>query len=464
MELKCNNTAYRPVMDAIDLLQRYLEQPLKEGAFFDPAESVPLAGVVPEQWRAAVVDEKGRVERIPYELCVLVALRDAVRRREIWVVGANRWRNPEDELPADFEDNRDVHYAALGQPQDAREFIAALQGKLRTSLDRFERALAEGTTGGVAIVKKHGEPWIRVSPRGKQEEPESLVAVKGEIERRWGTIDLLDILKYAEFDTDFIAEFASVATRENLSKDVLRRRLLLVLFGLGTNMGIKRVAVTGKHGESEATLRRVRHLFVNRANMRAALRKLVNATFAVRDEMWWGTGTACASDSRKFGAWSSTDELMVVVRGRGVSGKGEEEFFEFGFAHRGCVLVGGGHALAHATGDDFEAGAVQGAGNRGELSDDVLAVAAGLDHGDDTGELPLGATEAVENGGAGFLVDLHGRLLRVGLLRSIVPPGVSVTPARGRRPPGQGAVSRGRSGCRAGPCAATRGSTTRHGR
>ena len=83
-----------------------------------------------------------------------------------------------------------------------------------------------------------------------------------------------------EFDTGFIAEFTSVATRENLSRDVRRRRLPLVLFGLGTNMGIKRVAVTGKHGESEATLRRVRHLFVRRANMRAALRKLVNATFA----------------------------------------------------------------------------------------------------------------------------------------------------------------------------------------
>ncbi|MCX5380963.1 DUF4158 domain-containing protein [Streptomyces sp. NBC_00091] len=66
LELKCNNTAYRPVMDAIDLLQRYLDQPLKEGAFFDPAETVPLAGVVPEQWRAAVVDDKGRIERIPY--------------------------------------------------------------------------------------------------------------------------------------------------------------------------------------------------------------------------------------------------------------------------------------------------------------------------------------------------------------------------------------------------------------
>ncbi|MGW5171565.1 hypothetical protein ACWEQ1_29810 [Streptomyces nodosus] len=42
-----------------------------------------MDGVVPEQWRAAVVDDKGRVERIPYELCVLVSLRDALRRREI---------------------------------------------------------------------------------------------------------------------------------------------------------------------------------------------------------------------------------------------------------------------------------------------------------------------------------------------------------------------------------------------
>ncbi|GAA2657127.1 hypothetical protein [Streptomyces lunalinharesii] len=51
-----------------------------------------------------------------------------------------------------------MHYAALGRPQDAGEFIAALQGRLRTSLDRFGQALAEGTTGGVAIVQKHGEP------------------------------------------------------------------------------------------------------------------------------------------------------------------------------------------------------------------------------------------------------------------------------------------------------------------
>ena len=54
--------------------------------------------------------------------------------------------------------------------------------------------------------------------------------------------------------------------------------------------------------------------------MRAALVKLVNATFAARDEGWWGSGTACASDSRKFGAWSSNfmTEWHQRYRGPGV--------------------------------------------------------------------------------------------------------------------------------------------------
>jgi hypothetical protein len=49
-----------------------------------------MDGVVRKDRREAVVDDKGQFERIPYELCVLVALRDADRRREIYVEGAAR--------------------------------------------------------------------------------------------------------------------------------------------------------------------------------------------------------------------------------------------------------------------------------------------------------------------------------------------------------------------------------------
>jgi hypothetical protein len=56
---------------------------------------------VPKAWLDGVVDDADRVERIPYELCVLIALRDALRRREVYVQGAGRWKDPDQDLPAD---------------------------------------------------------------------------------------------------------------------------------------------------------------------------------------------------------------------------------------------------------------------------------------------------------------------------------------------------------------------------
>lgn len=248
---QCNNTEHRPVMNAVDLLERYLDKPVRDEAYFEAAETIPIVGVVPKAWRE-------RVERIPYELCVLVSLRDAIRRREVWVTGADRWRNPEYDLPPDFEENRDVHYDAIRQPLDAVAFTDALEARLRAALTRLDTGLRAGTTGGVEITQRRGEAWIKVPKLEELEEPSHLDEIKAEVERRWGTIDLLDVLKEAEFDTSFTNLFTTVATREAIPRAVLRRRLILVLFALGTNMGIKRVAVTGRHGESESVLRRTR--------------------------------------------------------------------------------------------------------------------------------------------------------------------------------------------------------------
>jgi TnpA family transposase len=251
-----------------------------------------------------VVDDTGRAERIPYELCVLKALREAIRRREVYVVGANRWRDPEDDLPADFEANRDAHYEAIRQPLDPTAFVDSLQRHLHDALGRLDQALTSATTGGVRITTRRGAPWIKVPSPPKQPEPANLAALKAEVEARWGILDLLDVLKEVDYLTGFTAELTSVASREVVDPATLCRRLLLVIFGLGTNVGIKAVA-SGDGAETEAILRRARRLHVNCENLRRALRRVVNATLAVRDEAWWGTGTACASDSKRFGSWSS---------------------------------------------------------------------------------------------------------------------------------------------------------------
>ena len=70
-------------------------------------------------------DTRGRrrVVRMAYEVATFQALRDALRCKEIWVVGADRWRNPDADLPADFEHRRAEHYRELRKPLDPREFI-----------------------------------------------------------------------------------------------------------------------------------------------------------------------------------------------------------------------------------------------------------------------------------------------------------------------------------------------------
>jgi hypothetical protein len=236
LEFRSGNAAHQPVIHALGLLGHYADRPGTQ-RFYDRAERVPLQGVVPSAWWDAVVDEHGKIERVPYELCVLKALREGLRRREVWVVGAGRWRNPDEDLPADFDANRDVYYTALRQPLDPSVFIANLQARLRQALGELDQALAAETSGGVRITSRAGEPWIAVPKLDPLPEPPTLDALKDEVRRRWGVVDLLDILKEADLLTGLTGEFTSVATPQAIPQPVLQRRLLLVLFALGTNIG-----------------------------------------------------------------------------------------------------------------------------------------------------------------------------------------------------------------------------------
>ena len=247
------------------------------------------------------------MERIPYELCVLRALREAIRRREVYVEGARRWRHADEDLPAEFEHNRDVHYAAIRKPRDPAAFVADLQHRLRAGLVRLDRAISAGTAGGVRITTRHGKPWISVPALEPLPDAPNLKPLREEIARRHGTIDLLDVLKDADHLTAFTRELTSVASREITDADTAQRRKLLVSFALGANIGIKRIAdaIDGHPADTEAALRRFRKIYFNRENLRRAITSVVNKTLAIRDATIWGAGTACASDSKQFGSWDS---------------------------------------------------------------------------------------------------------------------------------------------------------------
>ncbi|MGO9792494.1 MAG: transposase, partial [Solirubrobacteraceae bacterium] len=76
-----------------------------------------------------------------YEIATFQALRDQLRRKEIWVVGAGRWRNPDEDLPQDFEQRRGEHYKALQKPLDPAEFIDEVRSEMQAELQLLHEAL-----------------------------------------------------------------------------------------------------------------------------------------------------------------------------------------------------------------------------------------------------------------------------------------------------------------------------------
>lgn len=320
LQFHSNNASYQPIIAALDLLKRYHEAAPQQ-ATFAPDEVVPLDGVVPARWREIVVqageDGAERVNRINYELSVLHTVREKLRCKELWLADADRFRNPDDDLPADFAEHREANYAALNLPSDATAFTSDLRARMETALQQLNDTLPSNRH--VAITEKAGG-WIKLSPLEPQPEPPQLPLLKAALRQHWSMLNLLDVLKETDLRVLFTQHLRSVTGRDHLDSKTLQRRLLLCLYGLGTNIGLKRVGAS-EHDDNYRDLLYVRRRFISRENLRAAIAAVVNALFAARKgDIWGDATTACASDSKKFSAWDQNllTEWSLRHRGPGV--------------------------------------------------------------------------------------------------------------------------------------------------
>jgi len=91
------------VLDALELIKRHADARL---TYYPAGEVVPTHKDLLGDWAPLVFHDAGksgrRVLRGVYEVCTFQALRERLRCKEIWV-GADTWRNPDEDLPADFE-------------------------------------------------------------------------------------------------------------------------------------------------------------------------------------------------------------------------------------------------------------------------------------------------------------------------------------------------------------------------
>ena len=302
LEFRSNNKQHQPLIRALQVLVSYMEE---TDPYYPKDGTIPLNDVVQKQWQSWIFqkDQEGqrRIRRVRYELCVLQTLRERLRCREIWVVGSDAYRNPDEDVPQDFGDRRDAYLSELNLPSDAKQFVAAVKAQLETALTQLNNNIQ---TNPHVEISSRGNGWIKLSPLKKQADPRQLRRLKQQVKQQWWMTTLLDVLKEADLRIGFTDGFPSLTGQERLAAAEKQKRLLLTLFGLGTNTGLSSVSM-GDHGISYANLQYVRRRFIAKAALREAIGKVVNATLAARDPTIWGEGTTwCASDSKQFVAWN----------------------------------------------------------------------------------------------------------------------------------------------------------------
>ncbi|MEV2226813.1 hypothetical protein AB0E01_44320 [Nocardia vinacea] len=115
-----------------------------------------------------------------------------MRYRENWSIGAEKWRNPDDDLPSDFEANRVENHPDLRKPIDPRRFTAELAAEMDAELSALNDAVGGK---GLAWLKISESVSGTIQPTPSEASPElrNLLRLKTAIRSRWGVVPLMDI-------------------------------------------------------------------------------------------------------------------------------------------------------------------------------------------------------------------------------------------------------------------------------
>lgn len=301
LEIVSNNQL---LLDAIELLRRYRHSKL---VYYPLDENIPTEKLVSKKEQKNIFESDDnncqRILRKDYECAIFKLLRIKLRHKEAWVKGSYKYRDPEDDLPKDFSQCRDDYCKLLDVPLKAEVFIEQLKEKMTHHIKKFDVNLPANDL--VSIGKKKNKPWIYLTPLKKVDEPTSIQQIKQTILNKWGFIDLLDILKEVDLRENFTDFFTTAGNREILDRETIRKRLLLCLFSIGTNTGLKRAAGASRGSVSFEELRHIKKFFVNKDDLREATDAVVNAIFRIRNpNIWRSVSTACAADSKQFGCYN----------------------------------------------------------------------------------------------------------------------------------------------------------------
>jgi len=300
LEISEDLSDYAPILKSISFINEYWNE--SDLAYY--SNIPPMTGVVSPSWyNMTVTIEKGqlRINKYNYELAVLEQVKELLSFKGIWINRSYRYRNPNKDLPKDFNKKRESYYKLLNLPLVPKEFTAKLKSSLANNLDALNTNIPNNKM--VQIKKSKVANNIKITPSDPQDEPDNIIKLQQEINNKWSSIHLIDILKECDLRINFTKELETIGKSSNINPADLQKRLLLCIFGIGSNTGLKRISIANDD-TTYSDLRYVKKRYITATNIRNAIRVLVNNVLQVRNPDVWGEATTTvACDSTHLFAW-----------------------------------------------------------------------------------------------------------------------------------------------------------------
>jgi len=305
LTLRPHHDDVKPMIEAIHFIQEHTNSNKKK---IEITDNIHLKSLIPKKWLPLAVEEKTEKEKIRvwvnryyYELAVFETLASQLDCKSIWVEGAYRYQNPDHDLPQDFAKKKADYFEMMNLPLQANDYIDTIKAEMKKAMQILHDGLADNKK--VSITTKEKKPWIKISPSAPQTAPDNIDDLKSELVTRWSGLNLLDMLKETALRTDLLENFHTVCDHENLEPTVLHKRLLLCLYGIGTNAGLKRIT-GGNYDVNYHDLRYIKRRYLTPCRVRAAIKQVVDQTLQIRDPLiWLSVNVTVATDSKRINVW-----------------------------------------------------------------------------------------------------------------------------------------------------------------
>ncbi len=284
-------TPDHPVIAALDHL-RSVEKGVEK---IDDAPQ----GVITEAWRPLVVAGDGVPDRRGYTLCVLDRLRIALRRRDVYVVGADRWGDPRQLLvePATWKTVGPQVLRTLDLPERAPSYLARLGAELDAAYFTAAEAVAEDPT--LWIEEAGSRDRVHVARLDRLEEPASTSVLRADTHALLPQVELPELLLEVHAWTGFLDEFTHASGSAARPSD-LALSVCAVVVAQACNIGYRPVSRPDVPALTPARLEWVVANFFRPETLIAANNRLIAHHQTIDLTRRWGSGEIASADGLRF--------------------------------------------------------------------------------------------------------------------------------------------------------------------